>query len=88
MSEYLALHMPSDLRNGVSPFKIQESQPRKSRGLASLTVDIPSSYYPEKLDDPRPKARWWTPEFKFYYFFAVFAIPTMLWIPVSLSLSA
>jgi hypothetical protein len=89
----LPLHSPS-----VPPIHTQNyppmasekaSEPPTARGIASLTVHIPSAFR-ENAAKPTSKlgnhpSRWSTPEFFFYYLAAFFAIPAMFWIPISLS---
>jgi len=67
------------------------SEPPTARGIALLTVHIPSALR-ENAATPISKlgnrpSRWSTPEFYFYYLAAFFAIPAMFWIPISLSQS-
>ncbi|KIM44491.1 hypothetical protein M413DRAFT_17568 [Hebeloma cylindrosporum] len=65
------------------------SAPPRARGIASLTVHIPSAFR-ENVTRPasnpaKHTSRWDTLEFRFYYLAAFFAIPAMVWIPISLS---
>jgi hypothetical protein len=58
-----------------------------AKGIARLTVHIPSAF---RQNAPYNAgvlpSRWRTTEFRFYYAVALFVIPAMVWIPVSLSL--
>ncbi|KAI0750047.1 MBOAT-domain-containing protein [Daedaleopsis nitida] len=78
--------MPTDLR-APAPFELESpDQPTyKPKGLARLTVDIPSSYNPEIRAERHPRPRWRTPEFIAYYVVFAFALPLMVWIPYTLS---
>ncbi|KAF9048876.1 MBOAT, membrane-bound O-acyltransferase family-domain-containing protein [Panaeolus papilionaceus] len=62
-----------------------------AKGIASLTVHIPSAFRntPGNAISTQglSKPRWSTLEFKFYYLVALFAVPAMAWIPISLSQS-
>ena len=55
-----------------------------AKGIARLTVHIPSAFR-QNVSKP-PPSRWNTVEFRFYYVVALFIIPAMFWIPISLSL--
>ncbi len=59
---------------------------RKARGIACLTVHIPSAFLRDanKVEGKSPP-RWNTSEFRIYYVIAVVAIGFMVWIPVFLS---
>ncbi|KAF8963140.1 MBOAT, membrane-bound O-acyltransferase family-domain-containing protein [Flammula alnicola] len=70
----------------MSPEKSQEAP--SAHGIARLTVHIPSAFRENVAKDISPiSPRWNTPEFRFYYVVAIFAIPAMVWIPISLSQS-
>ena len=68
------------------------SQPQKpseapsAKGIARLTVHIPSTFRQKMPYNVVSPSRWSTAEFKFYYMVALFVIPLMVWIPMSLSL--
>jgi hypothetical protein len=85
MQKDTVINMPTDMRNQeghLSTFDLDYTPPIP-RGITSLTVNIPaSSRIP---NEPRPPARWRTPEFIFYYVVALFAIPLMAWVPIHLS---
>ncbi|KAI0667916.1 MBOAT-domain-containing protein [Trametes maxima] len=81
--------MPGDLRT-LSAYKLEtpESRPPPPKGLARLTVEIPSSYSEKVKEDAHPPPRWKTPEFMLYYVVFILAVPVMLWIPFRLSWSS
>ncbi|KAI6108908.1 MBOAT, membrane-bound O-acyltransferase family-domain-containing protein [Pisolithus croceorrhizus] len=56
-----------------------------ARGIASLTVGIPSSKKYRQPDGSSPPPRWKTPEFIFYYIVFVVVVPFMAWVPIRLS---
>ena len=56
------------------------------KGIARLTVHIPSAFRQKIPSNAVSPSRWSTAEFKFYYVAALFVIPAMIWIPMSLSL--
>jgi len=58
----------------------------KARGVARLTVHIPSAFLRDanKVEGKSPP-RWNTLEFKIYYVIAVVAVGFIVWIPVLLS---
>jgi hypothetical protein len=68
------------------------NQPQKpsegpsAKGIAHITVHIPSTFRQKMPYNVVSPSRWTTAEFKFYYVVALFVIPMMIWIPVSLSL--
>ena len=66
------------------------SMPSSAKGIARLTVHIPSSFRqnPAKVpyDVGVSPSRWSTIEFRCYFMAALFVIPVMIWIPMSLSL--
>jgi D-alanyl-lipoteichoic acid acyltransferase DltB (MBOAT superfamily) len=85
MQKDTVINMPTDMRNQEGQFSTFDLDytPPIPRGITSLTVNIPaSSRIP---NEPRPLARWRTPEFIFYYVVALFAIPLMAWVPIHLS---
>ncbi|KAF8903744.1 MBOAT, membrane-bound O-acyltransferase family-domain-containing protein [Gymnopilus junonius] len=65
------------------------SEAPKAKGIARLTVHIPSAFKRNaarsSFNETRVPPRWNTLEFRFYYLVALFAIPVMIWLPVSLS---
>jgi hypothetical protein len=73
--------MPTDLRSNIDVFELQEQKSGR-KGLAKLTVNVPTSSHRDSSDRP---PRWSTPEFIFYYLVAVIVIPMMTWVPISLS---
>ncbi|EIW57931.1 MBOAT-domain-containing protein [Trametes versicolor FP-101664 SS1] len=81
--------MPTDLRS-TAAFELDspELPPPEPKGLARLTVTIPSSYSPQVKVAPHPLPRWRTPEFMVYYVVFVLVVPMMAWIPYSLSSSS
>ncbi|KAI9001460.1 MBOAT-domain-containing protein [Trametes punicea] len=79
--------MPSDLRPSAAlELDSPEQPPPKPKGLARLTVDIPSSYSPNVKAASHPPPRWRTPEFMVYYVVFILIVPLMVWIPYRLSL--
>jgi hypothetical protein len=64
--------------------------PRTARGIARMTVHIPSAFRKavgktgsaERKPSP---PRWNTLEFRFYYLFAMVALPVIAWVPISVS---
>ena len=80
------VQMPSDLRPTVA-FELDSPMQPTSRpkGITRLTVDISSSYSPERRREKHPEPRWRTPEFIAYYVVFVLVIPLMVWIPYRLS---
>ncbi len=78
--------MPTDLRS-TAAFELDspELPPPEPKGLARLTVTIPSSYSPQVKVAPHPAPRWRTPEFMVYYVVFIVVVPMMAWIPYSLS---
>ncbi|KAI0706413.1 MBOAT-domain-containing protein [Earliella scabrosa] len=80
------VQMPSDLRSRAT-FELDSPthSSHKPKGLARLTIDIPSSYNPKLKSEPHPAPRWRTPEFMCYYVVFAFALPAMVWIPYRLS---
>jgi hypothetical protein len=85
----LPLHSPSKLpiqtQNYPPMASEKASEPPTARGIASLTVHIPSAFRKNVTKLDNHPSRWSTPEFFFYYLAAFFAIPAMVWIPISLS---
>ncbi|KAF8151046.1 MBOAT, membrane-bound O-acyltransferase family-domain-containing protein [Crassisporium funariophilum] len=86
----LPVHSPINNISGYPPIpRIQPSkpvEPPSAEGIARLTVHIPSAFREDVASSvglSRP--RWGTNEFKFYYLVTFFAIPAMIWIPISLS---
>ncbi|KAI0353656.1 MBOAT-domain-containing protein [Trametes cingulata] len=78
--------MPTDLRpNEAFELDSPEQPPPKPKGLARLTVDIPSSYSPQVKAASHPPPRWRTPEFVVYYVVFCTVVPVMVWIPYRLS---
>uniref|UniRef100_A0A8H7XN33 Uncharacterized protein n=1 Tax=Psilocybe cubensis TaxID=181762 RepID=A0A8H7XN33_PSICU len=71
--------MPSE-----SPHNQHESSIPEAKGVARLTVNIPSTYRGKNAGG-ETEPLWLTKEFKFYYLVALFAIPAMIWVPVSVS---
>ena len=61
------------------------SLPREARGVARLTVHIPSAFRKDAVDEKSSPPRWSTLEFRLYFLVAAVVIPLMAWIPVSLS---
>lgn len=90
----LPVHSPTyppenaSVTTSMSPNKPQKpSEAPSAKGIARLTVDIPSSFRQKMpYGVGISTSRWSTVEFKFYYVVALFVIPTMIWIPMSLSL--
>lgn len=80
------LTMPSDLRSKDAVFEL-DSPPatQRAKGIARLTVEIPSSYNAKLKAEPHPPPRWRTAEFMCYYVVFAFALPLMAWIPYQLS---
>ncbi|TFK87175.1 MBOAT-domain-containing protein [Polyporus arcularius HHB13444] len=79
------LEMPSDLRP-TATFELDSTQRAyRPKGITRLTVDIPSSYNPERRAGEHPTPRWRTPEFIGYYVAFALAVPLMVWIPYRLS---
>ena len=67
--------------------KSSESDAPSAKGIARLTVHIPSAFRQKMpYNVGVSPSRWSTAEFKFYYVVALFVIPLMVWIPMSLSL--
>ena len=94
MKDQSLLPMPANLRSprassGLSSFQLVEPDglsPPEPHGITALTVNIPASKMSSSSGEAkRPPARWWTPEFIFYYLVACVVIPWMVWVPVSLS---
>ncbi|EGN99369.1 hypothetical protein SERLA73DRAFT_90723 [Serpula lacrymans var. lacrymans S7.3] len=85
----LQVQMPTDLRSKdkLGAFQL-DNVSGKSRGIASLTVDIPSSHRSQGPEESRPPARWRTTEFLVYYLIAIIVLPWMIWVPISLSTSS
>ena len=80
------VQMPSDLRPTAAFELDSPTQPTyRPKGITRLTVDIPSSYNPERRAEKHPEPRWRTSEFIAYYVVFVVAIPLMVWIPNRLS---
>ena len=77
----------TSVTTSMPPNKPQKpSEAQGAKGIARLTVHISSTFrqnMPYKVGAP---SRWSTAEFKFYYVVALFVIPVMIWIPMSLSL--
>jgi hypothetical protein len=89
----LPLHSPPNLHSDTQKYpqmtSENASEPSTAHGIASLTVHIPSAF---RESARRPTStlrtstsRWNTLEFRFYYLAALFAIPAMAWVPISLS---
>ncbi|KAH7884850.1 MBOAT, membrane-bound O-acyltransferase family-domain-containing protein [Phlebopus sp. FC_14] len=78
------LHTPKSLPSSLQ-FEQHDTSDKFSKGITSLTVDIPDSNKYQQLDGVRPLPRWRTPEFLFYYVVAAVVIPYMAWVPISLS---
>ncbi|KAI0636277.1 MBOAT-domain-containing protein [Trametes polyzona] len=78
--------MPTDLRP-TAAFELDspEQAPPNPKGLARLTVTIPSSYNPQVKAAQHPLPRWRTPEFMVYYVVFAVVVPVMVWIPYQLS---
>ncbi|KAI0064952.1 MBOAT-domain-containing protein [Artomyces pyxidatus] len=76
------LHMPSDTRSHSLGDGSHKTPSKGRGGITRLTVDVPSSN--ANSDDAKP-SRWITPEFLLYYVVFAFAVPWMIWVPVSLS---
>lgn len=89
MPDDVVIDMPTDSHNSkvaVHRFEPVEMAPLgAARGIASLTVGIPSSQKNSQPDGPLPPPRWKTPEFIFYYIVFVVAVPLMAWVPIRLS---
>jgi hypothetical protein len=64
----------------------EPQKPPEAKGIARLTVHIPSTFRQKMPYNAVSHSRWSTPEFKFYYVVAFFVISVMIWIPMSLSL--
>ncbi|KAI6099795.1 MBOAT, membrane-bound O-acyltransferase family-domain-containing protein [Pisolithus sp. B1] len=78
--------MPDDVVIDMSTDSPIEMGPLDAaRGIASLTVSIPSSKKYKQPDGPSPPPRWKTPEFIFYYIVFVVVVPLMVWVPIRLS---
>ncbi|KAI0050527.1 MBOAT-domain-containing protein [Auriscalpium vulgare] len=76
------IQMPSDDTRRAA-FALEQDAPPKGRGgITRLTVDVPAAHH--SSDTPKP-ARWRTPEFLLYYVVFAFAVPWMIYVPVSLS---
>jgi len=84
----LPLHSPSSLPSDTQTYPPMASEKASEAltaySIASLTVHIPSARRPTSSLRKNP-SRWGTLEFRFYYLAALFAIPTMAWVPISLS---
>ncbi|KAH9847853.1 MBOAT-domain-containing protein [Lenzites betulinus] len=80
--------MPTDLRP-TTAFELESSEqpPPAPKGLARLTVTIPSSYSAQVKASQHPPPRWRTLEFYAYYIVIGVIVPVMIWIPCRLSLS-
>ncbi|KAH7906814.1 MBOAT, membrane-bound O-acyltransferase family-domain-containing protein [Hygrophoropsis aurantiaca] len=84
MPDDIIIDMPTDLRSGAHSFEVDFDPAPQAKGLAALTIDIPSSNKfprPERCSPPR----WKTPEFIFYYVVAAVILPIMVWVPIRLS---
>jgi hypothetical protein len=78
----------TSVTTSMPPNKPQKpSEAPSAKGIARLTVHI-SSMFRQKMpyNAGVSPSRWSTAEFKFYYVVALFVIPVMVWIPMSLSL--
>ena len=69
----------------------KNSETPSAKGIARLTVHIPSAFRQNAGKEARysvgvSSPRWSTVEFRFYYVVALCVIPMMFWIPMSLSL--
>ncbi len=85
MLGHAVLEMPSDLRP-TATFELDSTQRAyRPKGITRLTVDIPSSYNPERRAEEHSTPRWRTPEFIVYYVAFALAVPLMVWIPYRLS---
>ena len=77
----------TSVTTSMPPSKPQKPPEAPSaKGIARLTVHIPSTSSQKIPYNVVSPSRWSTPEFKFYYVVAFFVIPVMIWIPMSLSL--
>ena len=78
----------TSVTTSMPPSKPQKpSEALSAKGIARLTVHISSSFHQKMSRNVGVSAsRWSTAEFKFYYMVALFVIPLMIWIPMSLSL--
>ncbi|KAI6155414.1 MBOAT, membrane-bound O-acyltransferase family-domain-containing protein [Pisolithus tinctorius] len=90
MPDDVVIDMPlTDTHNSkvaVHHFEPADMAPLDSaRGIASLTVGIPSSRKNRQPDGPSSPPRWKTPEFIFYYIAFVVVVPLMAWVPIRLS---
>ena len=80
----VVIDMPTDLHStNVHKLELESDTPVRSRGIASLTVSIPSSR--KNRDGPSSPSRWRTTEFFFYFLVTAVALPYMAWVPIRLS---
>ena len=81
----VVIDIPTEMRSQETHFSKFDIDyvPPMARGITSLTIDIPASS--RIANGPRPPPRWKTPEFIFYYVVALFVLPLMAWVPISLS---
>ncbi|EPS93672.1 hypothetical protein FOMPIDRAFT_1033595 [Fomitopsis schrenkii] len=77
--------MPSDLRRQQFDLESECDAQDKRSGIVKLTIDIPSSHRPQGAAGPRQPPRWRTPEFIFYGVIFCIVVPTLVWVPISLS---
>ncbi|KAF8838855.1 MBOAT-domain-containing protein [Paxillus ammoniavirescens] len=82
--------MPADLHTTerLSTFELDQEHivEKHSRGITSLTVDVPNSNKTRRIDvGPRSPTRWRTSEFLFYYLVVAVVVPFMVWVPITLS---
>lgn len=88
----LPIHSPTlNLETNIYPPKVPTMPPQtqsaacKARGIARLTVHIPSAFRTDANKAQRKSpSRWNTLEFRVYYVIAAVAIPFMVWIPILL----
>ncbi|KAI6039919.1 MBOAT, membrane-bound O-acyltransferase family-domain-containing protein [Pisolithus marmoratus] len=89
MPDDVVIDMPTNPHNSkatVHRFEPADmTPPDRARGIASLTVGIPSSRKNRPPDGSSPLPRWKTPEFIFYYIVFVVVVPLMAWVPIRLS---
>ncbi|KAI0926450.1 hypothetical protein AcV5_008909 [Taiwanofungus camphoratus] len=78
----ISLPMPTDLHPPRPSFDLDTS---KQEGITRLTVNVPSSHRVQSREEPRSLPRWKSPEFILYYIVFCIVVPTMIWIPVTLS---
>ena len=89
----LPVYSPTCMLENTTVTSMLPNQPQKpseapsAKGIARLTVHIPSAFRQKMpYNVGISHSRWSTVEFKFYYVVALFVIPVMVWIPMSLSL--